>query len=76
MLCAAVSQIKHETVMSIYLTKLAHVLVVLNCPYSDAQMCTREDTLAHHIGAPYFDDFIYLRGNSNPAAVTICCMLL
>ena len=42
--------------MSIYLDKLAHVQVVINCPYSVAQMCTRKDMLAHNIGTPYFDD--------------------
>ena len=31
--------------MSIYSNKLAHVQVVINCRYSVAQMCTREDTL-------------------------------
>ena len=25
----------------------------INSPYSIAQMCTREDTLAHNLGAPY-----------------------
>ena len=39
-----------------YLDKFAHVQVVINCPYSIAQMCTREDTLAHDLGALYFDD--------------------
>ena len=34
----------HETVMSIYLNKLAHKQVVINCPYFLARMCTREDT--------------------------------
>ena len=42
--------------MSIYWDKLAHVQVVINCWYSVAQMCTREDMLAHILGAPYFDD--------------------
>ena len=41
--------------MSIYLDKLAHIRVVINCPYSVAQMCTREDTLALILGSPYFD---------------------
>ena len=31
--------------MSIYSDKLAHVEVVINCQYSIAQMCTREDSL-------------------------------
>ena len=42
--------------MSIYSDKLAHVQVVINCRFSVAQMCTHEDTLAHILGAPYFDD--------------------
>ena len=41
--------------MSIYLYKLAHVQVVINCRYSVTQMCTCEDTLAHNLGAPYID---------------------
>ena len=42
--------------MSIYSDKLARKQAVINCRYSIAQMCTREDTLAHNLGAPYFDD--------------------
>ena len=42
--------------MSIYSDKLAHIQVVINHQYSVAQMCTREDMLAHNLGAPYFDD--------------------
>ena len=41
--------------MSIYLDKLAHVQVVINCRYSFAQLCTCEDTLAHNLGALHFD---------------------
>ena len=41
-----------------YSDKLAHVQVIINCQYSIAQMCTREDTLAHNLGVPYFDDVI------------------
>ena len=44
--------------MSMYSDKLAHVQVVINCRYSVAQMCTREDTLPHILGVPYFDDFM------------------
>ena len=33
--------------MSIYLDKLAHVHVIINSPYSVAQMCTHEDMLAY-----------------------------
>ena len=51
-----VSQILHETVMSIYSDKLAHVEVIINCRYSVAQWCTREDTLAYISGALFIDD--------------------
>ena len=46
--------------MNIYSDKLAHILiqVVINCRYSVAQMCTRDDTLAHILGTPYIDDFM------------------
>ena len=37
--------------MSIYYDKLAHVQVVINCRYSVAQLCTREDGLAYILGA-------------------------
>ena len=36
--------------------KLAHIQVVINCRYSVAQMCTREDTLAHYLGPLFIDD--------------------
>ena len=42
--------------MSIYSDKLAHVQVVINCRYSVAEMCTREETLAHYLCAPSIDD--------------------
>ena len=42
--------------MSIYSDKLAHIQVVINCRDSVAQMCTREDTLAHNLGVHYLDD--------------------
>ena len=44
--------------MNIYLDKLAHVQVVINCQYSVTEMCTRKDTLAHYLGAPYLDDIL------------------
>ena len=44
------------TVMSIYSDKLAHVQVVIICPYSIAPLCTREDAVAHNLGAPCIDD--------------------
>ena len=40
----------------IYSYKLADVQVIINCQYSDAQMCTPEDTLPQYLGAPYLDD--------------------
>ena len=40
--------------MSIYLDKLAHIQVVINCLYFVARMCTSEDTLAHNLGAVYY----------------------
>ena len=36
--------------------KLAHIQVITNCPYSIAQMCTREDSLAYILGTPSIDD--------------------
>ena len=42
--------------MSIYSDKLAFEQVIINCPYFVAQMCTREDTLAHNLDARYFND--------------------
>ena len=42
--------------MNIYLDKLAHLQVVINCRYSVAHMCTREDGLAYILGAPSIDD--------------------
>ena len=44
--------------MSIYLDKLEHLQVVINCQYSIAQMCTHKDTLSHYLGAPFIDDVI------------------
>ena len=42
--------------MSIYSDKLAHIQVVINCPYSVAQLCTCEDKHAHTFGTPCIDD--------------------
>ena len=42
--------------MSIYSDKLAHLQVVINCPYFVAPICTREDVLTDNKGAPYIDD--------------------
>ena len=44
--------------MRIYLNKLAHVQVVINCQYTVAQMCTCEDALAHNSAVLYFDDIM------------------
>ena len=41
--------------MSIYSDKLAHV-VIINCRYSVAQMCTHEDILKHKLDTPSFDE--------------------
>ena len=38
--------------------KLAHVQVLINCQYSIAQMCTREDMFAHYLGTLYLDDVL------------------
>ena len=56
MLYVAVGQIMNETMMSIYLDKLAHVQVIIKCRYSIAKLCAREDTLAYILGAPSIDD--------------------
>ena len=58
----------HETVMSIYSDKLAHVQALINCPYSIAQLCTHEDTLVHNLGALYFDEVM-----SYYSLTTIAC---
>ena len=42
--------------MSIYSDKLSHMKVIINCRYSIAQLCTREDTLAYILGSPFIDD--------------------
>ena len=44
--------------MSTYSDKLAHVQVIINCPYFIAQLCTCEDGLAYILGAPSIDDVI------------------
>ena len=40
----------------IYSEKLAHIQVVTNCRYSVAQMCTREDIVAHLFMPAVLDD--------------------
>ena len=58
-----------------YSDKLAHVQVVINCRYSVAQMCPREDELARYLGAPSLDDVmsqnelaivVFIQRNCNP----------
>ena len=41
-----------------YSDKLAHVQVVINCPYSVAHLCTSEATLAYNLGSLHFDDIM------------------
>ena len=47
-----------EPLQGPYLDKLAHIQVVINCRYSIAQMCTREDTLARYLGESSLDDIM------------------
>ena len=70
LLCVPVSSITHETEMSIYLDKLGHVQVVINCCYSIAPMCTRKDTLAHSFSAPCLDDDMSSQQNAYYFQVT------
>ena len=42
--------------MNICSDKLAQVQVIIDCQHSIAQMCTREDKLAHTLGEPCTDD--------------------
>ena len=58
--------------MIIYSDKLAHVQVVINCQYSVAQMCTREDTLAHYLGIP--DDVMSYNSLTTVGMVLNCLM--
>ena len=53
--------------MSIYSDKLAHVQVVINYQDSIAQMCTREDTLAHNLGVLYLDDLMSYNSPTTPS---------
>ena len=64
----------HETVKSSYWNKLAHTQVVINYIYSVAQMCTREDTLAHNSGALYIDDVMRyeLESCQLPIIIVMC----
>ena len=58
--------------MIIYSDKLAHVQVVINCQYSVAQMCTREDTLAHYLGT--LDDVMSYNWLTTVGMVQNCLM--
>ena len=51
-----------KTVMSMNSDKLAHEQVVINFPYSIAQLCTHEDTLAYSLDTPYFNDVTHNTG--------------
>ena len=42
--------------MNIYLDKLAHVQVIINCQYLIAQMRTSENALAHNLSTLCIDD--------------------
>ena len=53
--------------MSIYSDKLAYVQVVINYQDSIAQMCTREDMLAHNLGALYLDDLMSYNSLTTPS---------
>ena len=44
-----------DTRLRVKTNMLIHVMGFINCQYSVAQMCTREDMLAHYLGAPFFD---------------------
>ena len=48
----------HRPILGVYLDKLAQVQVVINCQYSVAQMCTREDTHNCYLDAPSIDDVL------------------
>ena len=63
----------HETVMSIYSDKLAHIQVVINSRYFIAQMCTCEDTLAHNLGAPYIDDIMSYNSLTTLISLSLLC---
>ena len=52
--------------MSIYSDKLAHVQVIINCPYFVAQLYTSEDGLAYILGAPSIDDVMCYNSLTTP----------
>ena len=54
-ICKTFSIVTKHSFIS-YLAKLAHLQLVINCRYSVAQLCTRENMLAHILGMPYIDD--------------------
>ena len=47
-----------KTLITYYSDKLAPLQVVINCQYSVAQMCTREDTLGCYLGMLSSDDIV------------------
>ena len=62
---------RKETVMSIYLDKLSHVQVVINCRNIDAPMCTREDVLDYILGMPSIDDVMSYKLLTTKICVTL-----
>ena len=62
--------------MSIYSDKLAHVQVVIKSWYLVAQKCTREDMLAHNLGARYFDDVVSYNSLTTSYLIAILYYLL
>ena len=53
--------------MNIYSDKLAHVQVVINCPYYIAHLCTSDATLAYNLGTLRINDVM-----SYNSLTTIC----
>ena len=54
--------------MSSYSDKFEQVQVIINCPHLVAQLCTREDFLAHDLGAPGLCDVMSY--NSHNTCIT------
>ena len=52
----AVKHLDNRLYILAYLDKLAHVQVVINCRYSDAQLCTWEDIHARLFTLTVLDD--------------------
>ena len=58
--------------MSIYSDKLAHIQFVINCRYSVAQLCTREDVLAYISGTPSVDDVMCYSSSQRNNTYFLC----